>query len=485
MYEIHKAAFDGDVKKVLAMLEKNEDVNAYDEEGYTPLCRAIMGSGKKEVDNHIQIIELLISFGADVNKPQKYNQSGTPIFWATEVLRRPKLRALLLQHGAISTSKEYSISDTPNRLKNAYPQETISIEKNDIPDLSKYKGEIGDVLMEFFATETFQKLRLKSEKEIIKGAKRFFAGNLALANKLFTPETDYNLWLACSFFLGRQPQGKVKRALHQIIDKLVEKDYPPAITQKMHIVEKAGGEKERLLSYYTQWIKTIIKRFEPDHTISAYRCIIECTFAYSGLDPEEQIKLLKQLLTEAVRFDDDQLNYCLAKLYLGQCDFSQFFHVHTPLQAKPIIDIEMAIKYLSMSAAQGNEGANKDYWVILSELFIQIRHQGKMSTKKVILGSADIQEAIERLPNKKDLLLSYLPKLLLTSNAEGNQKTGYPEQSLFFWNERNKSNGGKRINQSKSGIEIEEEVEKKRREDAADLEAQGIKEYYEMQLKSS
>lgn len=509
MYGIYKAAFEGDVETVLAILKKNVDVNAYDEEGYTPLCRAIMGSGNK-VDNHMQIVELLILSDADVNKPQKYNQLGTPLFWTTEVLRRPRLTALLLQYGAIPTSKEYSNFDRPDRL-NADLQLTISsTEKSDIPDLSKCKEDIAGALIEFFETKTFQKLQLLFEKEIIKLAKRVFAGNLTRANKLFAPEVNLKLWLACVFLLNYQHQSDVRQSLYRIIDELVEQNYPPAITEKMRIVKKEDCNKkeQQFLFYHTKWIKAIINRFGTDDLILGHRFIIECTLTYRDLDPEEQIKLLKQLLTEAVLLDDAQLSYCLAKLYLGQRDLRKFFHGRTfLLEAEPIVDIEMAIKYLSMSAAQGNDEAKKDYWVIMSELFIQIKHQGKITTKKTILGSADIQAAIERLPNKEHLLHSYLPQLLSTSNAGKSQKetaySDYFQQSFAFWQEKDVSKSLKeRMNQSKSNnqlqsrpegilgyeaikeaiqssIELREEVETKRGEDAVDLEAEKIKEYYE------
>jgi ankyrin repeat protein len=91
---IHDAAWDGDLADVQAELDKGADVNAKDEQGYTPLHNAAEG--------HKEIVELLIAKGADVNA--KDESGGTPLLAAARYGRK-EVAKLLITAGADVNAK--------------------------------------------------------------------------------------------------------------------------------------------------------------------------------------------------------------------------------------------------------------------------------------------------------------------------------------------------------------------------------------------
>jgi ankyrin repeat protein len=58
--QLHFAVQDGDVVRVKQLLAEGAAVNAWDEDGYTPLHYAAM-------KGHLEIMQILIAAGADVN----------------------------------------------------------------------------------------------------------------------------------------------------------------------------------------------------------------------------------------------------------------------------------------------------------------------------------------------------------------------------------------------------------------------------------
>jgi ankyrin repeat protein len=72
-----KAAEEGDVEKVRAMISDGADINATDETSRTPLHYAVMGG-------RMDVVELLINRGADVNVNDKYDI--TPMTLLIEIL---------------------------------------------------------------------------------------------------------------------------------------------------------------------------------------------------------------------------------------------------------------------------------------------------------------------------------------------------------------------------------------------------------------
>ena len=84
---IHKSATDGNIEAVKQHLAAGTDVNAKDEDGWTPLHSA----ATKE------ITELLIAKGADVNA--KADGGGTPLQQAA-IYGRKEIADLLRKHGA-------------------------------------------------------------------------------------------------------------------------------------------------------------------------------------------------------------------------------------------------------------------------------------------------------------------------------------------------------------------------------------------------
>lgn len=63
------AAFVGSLEKLRNFIETGTDVDAKDENGRTPLLRAIKGG-------HIEAVRFLIGHGADVNKPDEQGYVG-------------------------------------------------------------------------------------------------------------------------------------------------------------------------------------------------------------------------------------------------------------------------------------------------------------------------------------------------------------------------------------------------------------------------
>lgn len=71
-----------------------EDLNTVNENGYTPLCLAVL---YLQFQNHFRIVNSIIDAGADVNAPA--SDGRTPIVWASGIGHIPAIK-LLLEKGA-------------------------------------------------------------------------------------------------------------------------------------------------------------------------------------------------------------------------------------------------------------------------------------------------------------------------------------------------------------------------------------------------
>ena len=85
---IHEAASNGNIEVVKQHLDAGVDVNAYDDEGITPLSYAA-------IKGHKNIVELLIGNGADVNAVS--SRGLPPIMFAKN---QPEIKRLLIKNGA-------------------------------------------------------------------------------------------------------------------------------------------------------------------------------------------------------------------------------------------------------------------------------------------------------------------------------------------------------------------------------------------------
>jgi len=71
--QLHFAADEGDLDKVKELVEKGNNVNAFDEDlSFTPLHYAVKGE-------HIEVVKYLLSVGADVNAHDEEKIGETPL----------------------------------------------------------------------------------------------------------------------------------------------------------------------------------------------------------------------------------------------------------------------------------------------------------------------------------------------------------------------------------------------------------------------
>jgi len=93
---INQAIFDGNIEAVKQHLAAGTDVNAKDDNGWTPLHFAVYYG-------HKEIVELLITKGAEVNA--KDNNGWTPLHLAAENGRK-QVAELLIANGADVNAKD-------------------------------------------------------------------------------------------------------------------------------------------------------------------------------------------------------------------------------------------------------------------------------------------------------------------------------------------------------------------------------------------
>lgn len=70
--QLHFAASDGDLERVIELVECGYDVNAYDELSFTPLHYAVKGE-------YFKVVRYLLSVGADVNAHEEEKIGETPL----------------------------------------------------------------------------------------------------------------------------------------------------------------------------------------------------------------------------------------------------------------------------------------------------------------------------------------------------------------------------------------------------------------------
>ncbi|KAG2785777.1 hypothetical protein PC129_g16144 [Phytophthora cactorum] len=128
MVNVWTAASDGDVESVKAFLASGGDVNAKDENGYTPLQAAVSY-------NHMELVVFLLASGADVKLGD--NDMDTSLHRCETV----ECAKLLLDHGADlnarnsegQTPYDIAIEDEHKELKTLY--ENLGADKSDtIPE---------------------------------------------------------------------------------------------------------------------------------------------------------------------------------------------------------------------------------------------------------------------------------------------------------------------------------------------------------------
>jgi ankyrin repeat protein len=101
--QLHDAASRDDVAAVEALLAEGVEIDARDEDGETPLIRAIL-------EDHIDVVELLIAHGADV---MVRNERGLTPLHAGAYSGSAEVARLLLDHGAALEDRANVSGATP------------------------------------------------------------------------------------------------------------------------------------------------------------------------------------------------------------------------------------------------------------------------------------------------------------------------------------------------------------------------------------
>lgn len=90
-YPLHRAAGDGLVSEVNALIRAGANVNARNKFGGTPLHSAVL-------NGHLPVVEILIRAGANINAPR--DDGATPLHMAAAEPNNSTMIAVLLRNGA-------------------------------------------------------------------------------------------------------------------------------------------------------------------------------------------------------------------------------------------------------------------------------------------------------------------------------------------------------------------------------------------------
>jgi ankyrin repeat protein len=101
--KLHDFVRKGDlvrVKEILDQPSAEQEVNAYDDRGLTPLMHAVIGSNIST-----DMIRLLLDYGADINKQTVRDAPPTTAMALALGAGNPNIVALLIERGGKSVSK--------------------------------------------------------------------------------------------------------------------------------------------------------------------------------------------------------------------------------------------------------------------------------------------------------------------------------------------------------------------------------------------
>ena len=84
-FQIHDVASDGDIENLKILIQRGADLNAKNDEGWSPLHYAVG-------ENHLEVVKLLLDAGANVNV--KENRGISPLDFASmfgffEIMKLP------------------------------------------------------------------------------------------------------------------------------------------------------------------------------------------------------------------------------------------------------------------------------------------------------------------------------------------------------------------------------------------------------------
>lgn len=120
---VHSAASCGDTESLLQMLKNNNKLaNKVNQFGMTPLHGAAF-------HGNIQVVNILLSHGANPNHPSSGPKYTFPLHLATIRLHRPIIEALLIQGDADPAAKDY-LGHTALDIAQSISVETDSVAKD-------------------------------------------------------------------------------------------------------------------------------------------------------------------------------------------------------------------------------------------------------------------------------------------------------------------------------------------------------------------
>ena len=115
MSELNNACKNGNINEIKRLLDNGADVNAKDDDGYTPLISASAGG-------FVETAKFLLENGADMNAEDKYG--WTSLMYASQN-RHINMLKFLIENGADVNHKSIDGRDTA--LKVAYCEENDDI----------------------------------------------------------------------------------------------------------------------------------------------------------------------------------------------------------------------------------------------------------------------------------------------------------------------------------------------------------------------
>lgn len=118
MSALHEAAKKRDIQEVKNLISQGSKVNEFDDDGHTPLHSLIIEfvvfGNYREAEQVIQIMDLLLEAGADINAKEKSGQKRTILHWVAESKDEQLTKQILKRKANVNSTNFFN--DTPLHL---------------------------------------------------------------------------------------------------------------------------------------------------------------------------------------------------------------------------------------------------------------------------------------------------------------------------------------------------------------------------------